>query len=80
MRVIVSVCSGLSVCLTVPNILVAGCDVESGVVVIADCKMECVGTGAILFVEIVKCVVAGGGVSVVVPSVRVAGILVERLV
>ena len=80
MRVIVSVCSGLSVCLTVPNILVAGCDVESGVVVIADCKMECISTEAILLVEIVKGVVTGGGVSIVVPRVGVAGILVERMV
>ena len=77
---VVGVCTGLGECLTVPSILVAGCDVESGVVVIADCKMECISTEAILLVEIVKGVVTGGGVSIVVPRVGVAGILVERMV
>ena len=71
---VVGVCTGLSVCLIVPSILVAGSDVESGVVVIDDCKIECIGTGTVLFVEIVKGVVTRGGISVVVPSVEVAGI------
>ena len=53
---------------------------ESGVVVIADCKMERVGTGTPLLVGVVECVDARGSVSVVVPSVGVAGILIERLV
>ena len=41
--------------------------------------MECVGTGATILVGIVEGVCAGGVVIVVVPSVGVAGILVERL-
>ena len=77
---VVSVCTGLSVCLTVPSVLVAGSDVESGVAVIADCKMECIGTRATLLVEIIEGVNARGGVSVVVPSVGVAGILEKNLV
>ena len=76
---VVGVCTGLSVCLAVPDVHVAGSDEESGVVVITNCKMECIGTGATLLVKIVKGVVTGGCVSVVVPSVGVAGILVERL-
>ena len=74
---VVGVCSGLGECLAVPCVLVAGSDVVSGVAVIADYKMESIGTGATLFVGIVEGVCARGSVSVVVPRVRVAGILVE---
>ena len=77
---VVGVCSGLGECLAVPHVLVAGGNVECGVVVITDCKMERIDTGAIFFISIVESVDAGGGVRVVVPSVGVAGILVERLV
>ena len=77
---VVGISSGLGECLAVPCVLVAGGDVVSGVVVIADCKMECIGTGAVFFISIVEGVDARGGVSVVLPSVGVAGILVERLV
>ena len=76
---VVGVCAGLSVCLAVPCVLVAGGDVVCGVIVIADCKMECVGTGASLLVGVVESVNARGGVRVVVPGVGVTGILVERL-
>ena len=79
MRVVVGISSGLGECLAVPCVLVACGDVVSGVVVIADCKMECIGTGAVFFISIVEGVGARGGVSVVLPSVGVAGILVERL-
>ena len=51
---VVGVCAGLSVCLAVPSVLVAGSDVVSGVVVIADCKMECIGTRATLLVDIIE--------------------------
>ncbi len=54
MRVVVGVCTGLGECLTVPCVLVAGGDVECGVVVITDCKMECIGTGATILVGIVE--------------------------
>ena len=77
---VVGVCSGLRVCLAVPDVLVAGGNVVCGVVVIADNKMESIGTGAVFFISIVEGVDARGGVSVVVPSVGVAGILGERLV
>ena len=77
---VVGVCTGLGECLTVPCVQVAGGDVESSVVVIADCKMECIGTWAILLVEVVKGVFSSGGVSVVMPSIEVAGILEEALV
>ena len=77
---VVCVCTGLGECLTVPCVLVAGGDVVCGVIVIADCKMECIGTRATLLVEIIEGVNARGGVSVVVPSVGVAGILEEALV
>ena len=77
---VVGVCSGLSVCLAVPSVQVAGIDVVSGVVVIADREVECIGTRATLLVEIIEGVNAGGGVRVVVPSVGVTGILCERLV
>ena len=74
---VVGISSGLSVCLAVPSVLVAGSDVVSGVAVIADYKMESIGTGATLFVGIVEGVDAGGSVIVVVPSVGVASILCE---
>ena len=77
---VVGVCSGLGECLAVPCVLVAGGDVVCGVIVIADCKMECIGTRATLLVEIIEGVNARGSVIVVVPSVGVAGILVERMV
>ena len=65
--------------MTVPSVLVAGCDIVSGVAVIADCKMESIGTGATILVGIVEGVCTRGSVSVVVPSVGVTGILGERL-
>ena len=77
---VVGISSGLSVCLAVPSVLVAGSDVVSGVVVITDCKMESIGTGATMLVGIVEGVCTRGSVIVVVPSVGIAGILVERLV
>ena len=77
---VVGICSGLSVCLAVPDVLVAGGNVVCGVVVIADCEVESIGTGATLFVGIVEGVCTRGSVIVVVPSVGIAGILVERLV
>ena len=55
--------------MTVPSVLVAGCDIVSGVAVIADCKMESIGTGATLLVGVIESVDARGGISVVVPSV-----------
>ena len=76
---VVGVCTGLGECLSVPDVYVAGGDVVRGVVVIADCKMECIGTGATLLVGVVEGVNAGSDVSIVVPSVGVAGILEERL-
>ena len=51
---VVGIRTGLSVCLAVPSVLVAGSDVVSGVVVIADCKMECVSAGATILVGIVE--------------------------
>jgi hypothetical protein len=41
--------------------------------------MECIGTGAVFFISIVEGVDARGGVSVVVPSVGIAGILEDAL-
>ena len=79
MRVVVGISSGLGECLAVPCVLVAGSDVVSGVVVIADREVECIGTRATLLVGVIEGVGARGSVSVVVPSVGVAGILVERL-
>ena len=63
--------------MTVPSVLVAGCDIVSGVAVIADCKMESIFTGATLLIGVVEGVDAGGSVIVVVPSVGVASILCE---
>ena len=77
---VVGISSGLSVCLAVPSVLVAGSDVVSGVAVIADYKMESIGTGAILLVGVIEGVDARGSVSIVVPSVGVASILEEALV
>ena len=77
---VIGVCTGLGECLAVPSVLVAGGDVESCVAVIADYKMESIGTGATLFVGIVEGVCTRGSVIVVVPRVGIAGILVERLV
>ena len=77
---VVCVCAGLSVCLTVPCVLVAGGDVVNGVVVIADREVECIGAGATLLVGVVEGVNAGGVVIVVMPCIGIAGILVERLV
>ena len=55
---VVGIRTGLSVCLAVPSVLVAGGDVVSGVVVIANREMERIGTGATLFVGIVEGVCA----------------------
>ncbi len=66
---VISIRTGLGECLAVPDVLVAGSDVVSGVVVITDCKMESIGTGATMLVGIVEGVNAGGGVRVVVPVV-----------
>ena len=55
---VVGISSGLSVCLAVPSVLVAGSDVVSGVAVIADYKMESIGTGATLLVDIIEGVCA----------------------
>ena len=51
---VVGICSRLGECLIVPDVQVAGGDVVSGVVVIADCKMECVSAGATILVGIVE--------------------------
>ena len=51
---VVGISSGLSVCLTVPSVLVAGREIVSGVIVIADCKMEGVSAGATILVGIVE--------------------------
>ena len=77
---VVGVCSGLSVCLAVPSVLVAGSDVVSGVVVIADREVECVCAGATLLVGVIEGVGASGSVRVVGSSIGVAGILEESLV
>ena len=77
---VVGVCSGLSVCLAVPSVLVAGSDVVSGVVVIVDREVECIGAGATLLVGVIEGVDARGSVSIVVPGVGVASILEEALV
>ena len=77
---VVGIRTGLGECLAVPCVLVAGGDVVNGVVVIADREVECIGAGATILVGIVEGVCTRGSVSVVVPSVGVAGILVERLV
>ena len=69
MRVIVSIRAGLSVCLAVPRVLVAGGDIECGVIVITDREVERVGTGATMLGGVIECVCAGSSVSVVVPSV-----------
>ena len=66
---VVGVCSGLGVCLAVPSVLVACSDVVSGVVVIADREVECVGAGATILVGIVEGVGARGVVIVVMPVV-----------
>ena len=66
---VVGVCSGLGVCLAVPGVLVAGGNVVCGVVVIANCKMECIGIGATLLVGIVEGVCAGGVIIVLMPVI-----------
>ena len=69
MRVVVGECAGLSVCLAVPSVLVAGSDVVSGVAVIADYKMESIGTGATLFVGVIEGVDARGVIFVLMPVI-----------
>ena len=66
---VVGISSGLSVCLAVPSVLVAGSDVVSGVAVIADYKMESIGTEATLLVGIVEGVCAGGVIIVLMPVI-----------
>ena len=67
MRVVVGVSSGLGECLAVPDVLVAGSDVVSGVIVIADSEVECVSAGATLLVGVIEGVDARRVVIVVVP-------------
>ena len=66
---VVGIRTGLSVCLAVPSVLVAGSDIVSCVVVIADCKMECLGTGATMLVGVVEGVDAGGVIIVFMPVI-----------
>ena len=66
---VVGVSSGLGECLAVPRVQVAGGDIVSGVIVIADSEVECVSAGATLLVGVIESVDARGGISVVVPSV-----------
>ena len=77
---VVGVCAGLGECLAVPSVLVAGGDVECGVVMITDCKMESIGTGAVFFIGIVESVGARRVGIVVIPCIGIAGILEEVLV
>ena len=77
---VVGIRTGLGECLAVPSVLVAGSDVVSGVVVITNREVEGIGTEATLLVGVVEGVCTRGSVIVVVPSVGIAGILVERLV
>ena len=76
---VVYICSRLGECLADPCVLVAGGDIVGCIAVITDCKMESICTGATLLIGVVEGVDAGGSVIVVVPSVGVAGILLERL-
>ena len=64
---VIGVCTGLGECLAVPSVLVAGGDIVSGVIVIADSEVECVSAGATLLVGVIEVVGARGSVSVVVP-------------
>ena len=66
---VVGLSSGLGECLAVPSVLVACSDVVSGVVVIADCKMECIGTRATLLVGVIEGVGAGGIIFVLMPVI-----------
>ena len=66
--------------MTVPSVLVAGGDVVCSVVVIANREMECIGTGATLLVDVIEGVDARSGVSVVMPNMGIAGVMIERLV
>ena len=74
---VVGVCTGLGECLAVPSVQVAGGDIVSGVIVIADSEVECVSAGATLLVGVIEGVDARRVVIVVVPSVGVASILCE---
>ena len=51
---VVGIRTGLGKCLAVPCILVAGGDVVSGVIVIADREVECVSAGATLLVGVIE--------------------------
>ena len=64
---VLGVCTGLGECLAVPSVLVAGGDIVSCVIVIADSEVECVSAGATLLVGVIEVVGARGSVSVVVP-------------
>ena len=74
---VVGIRTRLGECLAVPSVHVAGGDTVGCIAVITDCKMESICTGATLFVGIVEGVCTRGSVIVVVPSVGIAGILVE---
>ena len=64
---VVGVCTGLGECLAVPRVQVAGGDIVSGVIVIADSEVECVSAGATLLVGVIEGVDARRVVIVVVP-------------
>ena len=51
---VVGVCTGLGECLVVPSVQVAGGDIVSGVIVIADSEVECVRAGATLLVGVIE--------------------------
>ena len=66
---VVGVCTGLSVCLAVPSVQVAGGDIVGCIAVITDCKMERIGTGATLFVGVIEGVDARGVIFVLMPVI-----------
>ena len=53
---VVGISSGLSVCLAVPSVQVAGGDIVGCIAVITDCKMESICTGATLLIGVVEVV------------------------
>ena len=66
---VVGICSRLGECLIVPDVQVAGGDVVSGVIVIANREVERISGGATLLVGVVEGVNAGGVIIVFMPVI-----------
>ena len=77
---VISVGSACRVVLSIPGVVVAGCDVDCSIFMIAYCQMQGVCAWAVVGVDVVVNVSACLGIGAVVPSERFTCILIVCIV